>query len=532
MKHALEEEYGGAMSKSANEVISSTRGSSGKKGSVSACLLALAIGASGGLVETASAIGAGDADTMFNGFNNAFLVNGNYYKNKINGTTFDEGWTGAINIMIAQDAFERTGSIAHKNLVNALCTTFLQKFPPGYEWDGWNDDIGWISIMLARGYLITGNADLLYNARVPCFDMVWARGWDTQYNGGGIWEQQPNMTPPGQTIDKQALSNNTMGKAACLIYMGNHDQWYLDRAVQIYNWSRANLYNTSTGHVYNGVERNGVVNTSRNVYNQGTFADFANYLYQITGNVMYYNDAKRALDYVKGPSWYNNGIMTGGGTNTWSDEYARALGHFCRDNRQWATYHSWAVANANAAWARRRTDYNITWSDFSQQTPNDNNLITNRFCDAAAWLQFTPVNIPSNIWGRHTIVGMNNMAIDTLGLTANNSIVGLWGLGPSQNQLWNFSQNADGSWNIVSQSSWKSLDVPGGNPANNTKIIQWPPTRGSNQRWWVDQQSDGTYRIWNQQSGASLDSSSTTNNGTQLIQWGWSGGAQQRWRLQ
>ncbi|HEY1121619.1 MAG TPA: RICIN domain-containing protein, partial [Haloferula sp.] len=139
---------------------------------------------------------------------------------------------------------------------------------------------------------------------------------------------------------------------------------------------------------------------------------------------------------------------------------------------------------------------------------------------------------PSNIWGRHTIVGMNNMAIDTLGLTANNSIVGLWGLGPSQNQLWNFSQNSDGSWNIVSQSSWKSLDVPGGNPANNTKIIQWPPTRGSNQRLWVDQQSDGTYRIWNQQSGASLDSSSTTTNGTQLIQWGWSGGQQQRWRLQ
>jgi len=494
-------------------------------------ILAVLAGVGCALPQRALAIGSGDADTMFNGFNNAFLVNGNYYKTAINGNTFDGGWTGALDIMVAQDAYERTGSTAHKNLVNTLCTTFLQKFPPGYTWDGWNDDIGWMAIMLARGYLISGNANLLTQARTSCFDMAWARGWDTQYNGGGIWEQQPNMTPAGQKIDKQALSNDSLGKAACLIYMGNHDQWYLDRATQIYAWVRSHLYNTSTGQVYNGVEPNGTVDTGRNVYNQGTFADYANYLYQITGNVMYYDDAKRAIDYVKGGSWYNNGVMTGGGTNTWSDEYARALGHFCRDNRQWGTYLSWAQANANAAWSHRRTDYNICWSDFTNQTPNDNNVITNRFCDAAAWLQFTPATMPSNIWGRHAIVGMNNMAIDTLGLTANNSVVGLWGFGPSQNQIWNFSQNSDTSWNIVSESSWQALDVPGGSTTNGTQIIQWTPSRDTNQRWWVDVQSDGTYKIWNQASSLSLDSSSTATNGTALIEWGWSGQPQQRWQL-
>lgn len=498
-------------------------------------LMALLVGAACAIPKQASAIGAGDADTMFNGFNSDFLVNGNYYQTydqKTGTRVFDGGWTGALDIMVAEDAYERTGSSAHKNLVNALCTTFLQKYPPPYTWDGWNDDIGWMGIMLARGYLITGNANLLTQARTACFDMAWARGWDTQYNGGGIWEQQPEKTPVGGTISKEALSNDSLGKAACLIYMGNHDQWYLDRATQIYAWVRSHLYNTSTGQVYNGIDRNNVVNTGRNVYNQGTFADYANYLYQITGNVQYYNDAKLAIDYVKGPSWYNNGIMTGGGTNTWSDEYARALGHFCRDNRQWGTYLTWAQANANAAWSHRRTDYNICWSDFSQQTPSDNNIITNRYCDAAAWLQYTPATMPNNIWGRHAIVGMNNMAIDSLGLTSDNSIVGLWGLSYNQNQTWNFTQNSDTSWNIVSQSSWKALDVPGGNTTNGTKIIQWTPSRDSNQRWWVDVQSDGTYKIWNQQSGLSLDSSSTTTNGQSLIEWGWSGQPQQRWRLQ
>ncbi len=483
------------------------------------------------LSQAASAIGAGDADTMFNGFNNAFLVNGNYYKNKINGTTFDEGWTGALNIMVAQDAFERTGSLAHKNLVNSLCTTFLQKFPPGYTWDGYNDDIGWIGIMLARGYLITGNANLLTQARTACFDMAWARGWDTQYNGGGIWEQQPNMTPPGQLISKEALSNDSLGKAACLIYMGNHDQWYLDRATQIYAWVRSHLYNTSNGQVYNGVDRNGVVDTSRNVYNQGTFADYANYLYQITGNVMYYDDAKRALDYVKGPSWYNNGIMTGGGTNTWSDEYARALGHFCRDNRQWGTYLSWAQANANAAWSRRRTDYNICWSDFSQQTPNDNNVITNRFCDAAAWLQYTPAAMPNNIWGRHVIVSkQNGVAVDNAGQTGNATGIVQWGLNYGQTQIWNFTQNSDTSWNIVSQFSWKALDAP--SAGNDVQMVQWPQTRDTNQRWWVDVQSDGSYKIWNQSTGKALDNSSNNTNGYKLTQWPWNGGIQQRWNIQ
>ena len=499
-------------------------------------LMVLLVGLACSLPKQASAIGAGDADAAFNAFNNTFLVtSGNtaYYKAALNNGNADGTWAASLDILVAEDAYERTGSAAHKTLVNNLCATWLQNTPPPWTWDGWNDDIGWFSLALIRGYQMTGNSNFLTEARYG-FDMAWARGWDTQYNGGGIWEQQPNMTPAGQAINKEALSNDSLGKVACMIYQSNHDQWYLDRAIQIYDWVWHHIYNSTTGAVYAGVDRNGVVDTGTAVYNQGTFVDYANLLYQITGNVNYYNDAKRSIDYVKN-NMTTGGIISNnaGYLNTWADEFARGLGHFVRDNRQWSTYYPWMVQNANAAWGCRRTDLNIAWNGWTQQTPNDNTLITNKFASAVAWLQFTPATQPNNIAGVHVIVSkQNGIAIDNGGSTTNGAGIIQWGLNSGQNQKWNFTQNADTSWNIVSQSSWLSLDDPGSSVTNGIQMVQWTSSRDSNQRWWVDQQSDGSYKIWNQASGSALDNSSSNTNGHALVQWIWNGGPQQRWLLQ
>lgn len=324
---------------------------------------------------------------MINSYNNAFLVNSNYYKVSINnGNKYANAngspWQASLCILAMEDAYERTGSAGHKTLVNNLCNQWLADTPPPWTWDGWNDDIGWFTMALIRGYQITGTANFLTQARYG-FDMAWARGWDTQYNGGGIWEQQPDKTPAGSPIDKEPLSNNSLGIVACLIYQSNHDQWYLDRATQIYDWMWHHLYNPNNGQVYASIDRNNNVNQSTAVYNQGTFVDFANYLYQITGNVNYYNDAKRAIDYTRN-NMTSGGIITNNRTDldTWADTFARGLGHFCRDNRQWGTYYSWMVQNANAIMSSRRTDYNITYNGWGQGTPYDNNLKSTQFASA------------------------------------------------------------------------------------------------------------------------------------------------------
>ena len=489
-----------------------------------------------GLTPRASAIGAGDADTMINAYNNAFLVtSGNtaYYKSSISNGTAAGTWVASLDIMAEEDAYERTGSPAHKTLVNNLCATWLQNTQPPWSWDGWNDDIGWFTLALIRGYQMTGSTDSLTQAEYG-FNYAYGRGWDTQYNGGGIWEQQPNMTPAGQAINKAALSNDSLGKVACLIYQSTHDVGYLNKAEQIYDWVWHNLYNPSNGQVYASIDRNGTVDTGTAVYNQGTFVDFANYLYQITGNVNYYNDAKRAIDYVRNNMTTGGVISNNAGyLNTWADEFARGLGHFCRDNRQWGTYYSWMVQNANAIMSSRRTDYNITWNGWTQQTPTDNTLDTSKFASAVAWMQFTPPTQPNGIAGTHSIVSkLNGIAIDNGGNDGNGKGVVLYGSNGGQNQKWNFTQNADTSWNIISQSSWQAMDDPGGSTGNNVQMIQWQLSRDSNQRWWVDQQADGSYKIWNQASSLALDSSSTSTNSFPLTQWPWNGGTQQRWLLQ
>jgi hypothetical protein len=488
------------------------------------------------LAASAPALAGNDrADASFDGFNRAALVRAGgktFYKKSINDGSSDETFVLALDILVAEDAYERTGRADQKTLVNDLCKSFLIAYPTPWAWNGWNDDIGWFSLALIRGYQMTGNTDFL-NAAKYGFDMAFARGWDTQYNGGGIWEQQPEKTPAGEPIRKEALSNDSLGKVAVMLYQSTHDRWYLDRATQIYDWVTTHIYDANSGQVYTGVDRNNVINKGAAVYNQGTFVDFAQLLYQTTGNSRYYNDAKRSIDYVK-DHMTTNGVINNSASylNTWGDEMARGLGHFVRDHRQWDTYYPWMVQNADALWNNRRTDYNLTWNGWAEKTPSDNALATSKFASAVAWLQFTPPTKPNAIAGIHVIVSkLSGLVVDNGGLNGDGVGIVQWGLNYGQNQRWLFTQNDDLSWNILSLSSFKALDVPAGATANGTQLVQWQANRYDNQRWWVDQQADGSYKIWNKSTSGVLDNSNATTNGYRLVQWGWNGGDQQRWYL-
>ncbi len=486
----------------------------------------------------ASAVEPNDADSMYTAFNSALLVRSAgdaYYKAALNDNKPDGTWAGSLDILGAEDAYEQTGDPAKKTLVNDLLTTWLRNNPPSWSWDGWNDDIGWFSLALIRGYQDTGNTRFLTQAKYG-FDYAYGRGWDTQYNGGGIWEENPEYaareTPPRDPV-KAPLSNDSLGKVAVLIYQSTHDTSYLAKGRQIYDWAWDHLYNSGNGQVYAGIDRSGNIDTGTAAYNQGTFADFANLIYESTGDPNVYNDAKKAIDYAR-DSLTKNGVFSNnaGYLNTWADEMARAAGRFARDNRQWDSYYGWMVQNADAIEANKRADLGLTWNGWDQPTPADSTLTANKFVSALAWLEYTPATRPNDIAGIHVVTNqLTGLAIDSTGTYGDGTGVLQWGLNYGQNQRWLFTPNSDGSWNIVNLATWQALDDPAGSAQNGTAIIQWQPTRTNNQRWLIDQQADGSYRIRNQAGGGVLDGTSNTTNGGALVQWGWNGGPQQRWLL-
>lgn len=500
-------------------------------------LLALVLG---GFVATpqmlAAALGPNDAEDMYDAFNSAFLTTDGddvYYKKALDDDDADETWTACLDIFGAQDAYDRTGDDDKKTLVNDLMTTWLKNTPPPWDWDGWNDDLGWFTLALIRGYQITGTEDFLEQAKNG-FDYAFERGWDTEFNDGGIWEENPDYLDSPDDATKEALSNDSLGKVACLIYQSTNDTDYLDKCQQIYDWVRTHIFEPDTGRVNTGIEQDGTVDTGTAVYNQGTFLDWANILYKITGDNDTYNDAMAALEFSQ--TLDEDGIFTNTQDylDTWADDMGRGIGHFVRDHQLWDTYYSWMVQNADAILENRRSDLNITWNGWDQPTPDDDSLKTTQFVSAMAWLQQVPATKPNEIGGIHVITNRDTgMAVDSAGSFGNGKSVVQSKRSQSidQKQRWQFTQNSDSSWNIINLSTWQALESPQGGDQDGLAMVQSRPTREPHQRWRIDQQPDGSYKIWNQASGKVLHGISGENNGNALTQRDSTGEAQQRWTL-
>lgn len=478
------------------------------------------------LAQSANAI------TMFNGYNSAFLYTSGStvtYKNAFNDSGFQSSWGLALDIEAAEDAYEVSGSAANQTLVNNLVTTFLvNNWTNGWSGNPWNDDIGWDSLCCARGYQMTGNT-LFLNAAKYGFDMAFARGWDATSNGGGILEKQGD---PG----KNPLACDSLGKAAIIIYQCTGDRYYYDRAKQIYDWVWNHLFVASSGLLCGSINPDGTVNTDPHTYNQGTFADFANLLYESGAGASYLGDAKNAINYVIN-HLTSGGILTDGGTSPYADNISRALGHVCGYTPSlWSTYYPFMANNVNAIWSHRRTDYNLTWNAWNQQTPNNSSQIPNSFVGAVSMMQFTPASQPlTSISGTHAIINkFSRLALDNPGgATGNGTNMVQWGYSGGSNQKWTFTQNSDGTYTIINQASGKALDDPGFATANGTKVDQWTSNGGTNQHWTVTPNQDGTYTIINKTSGLALeDPNFSTSNGTLVDQWGNNNGANQRWLIQ
>ena len=482
---------------------------------------------------TGAQITSGSAPAMYEAFNKAFLYQSGstaYYNKNVSINDEDGSWTEDLDMFVVLDAYENSGDSDKLALIANLADTWLTYNPPPWDGDGWNDDVGWYTLGLMRAYQFTGNSNYLDQAKAG-YDMAFARGWNTTTNGGGIWEEQPE--DDANPANKCVLSNNSLGRVACMIYQSTNDATYLDQCTEIYDWVWHNLFVPATGEVYGCIEQDGTIDYGDDPYNQGSMADMANMLWLINNDESFLNDAIIAISYAFSKIT-NNGIFSNTSPNTggWTDDLTRGMGRTVFNNRLWSTFYSDMLANANAIVQNARPDLGVTWNGWDTPTPEDPSLTPNQAAGAAAWLWWVPASQPSDVGGLHVITNsQTGMAIDSMGTFGSGESVNQWQTTGSLNQRWLLSQNSDTSWNIISTSTWQALDCPGGQTTDDLGMIQWQPTRNSNQRWWIDEQSDGTYKIWNQESQKVLDGASATNNGAALVQWDWNGGAQQRWIL-
>jgi hypothetical protein len=345
------------------------------------------------------------ADQAYAGFNNSFIRKSGgltFYKTSLNNTEKDYFWQQALDIQSAQDNYFRTKNEANKTLIVDLLNAFLEQNKDNntnnvqsWEWNGFNDDLFWATIAFCRGYEYTGNPVFLAQAEYG-FNLAYYHdgtgewGWDDQL-GGGIWWSK-------SMEHKETLSNGPGIVSACYLYQFTKNQDYLDKAIEIYSWLRTTLFNPNTGEVYSKIAANGDVNYSVNVFNSGSFGGAANCLYQITGDLDYFNDAKLAFDYIKNTK-FDNGILyatsRGGSENA---EYIRWLAEFVRQNHLWDEYYPWMKLNADVAWNMRRTDLNITWNDWRTQSPMDNST-ANESNSGVVIQEVTPIvqDIPAKI---------------------------------------------------------------------------------------------------------------------------------------
>lgn len=308
---------------------------------------------------------AADADTLMEAFNRAFYVRTNgvgYFRASTTSSKHADFWKLAEEIEMVIDAWERSHSPAYSNQVVELIEGFDRIYGADWTKNEFNDDVMWICIANLRGYQITGNTKWREHACTN-FDAVYARAWDTNFAGGGMFWKTENRS-------KNTCVNAPAAIAACLLWKSYGDVRYREEANAIIDWVKTAL---SDGHgwIYDSIRTNGSIGQFSFSYNQGTFIGACNFLGRT-------NDAAEVMDYAmhkQGIPVKEFRILPPYRLSTDSAGFhgifLRWAARYMREQHLESAYLPWLQANALSAWSVRRASDNLSWCDWVQKTPTN-----------------------------------------------------------------------------------------------------------------------------------------------------------------
>jgi hypothetical protein len=470
-------------------------------------------------------------DAVFQDWNNAFLVrSGNeaYYTTELKskGTNASGTWIAALNVAVAEDAYERTHSPADWQLVKNLVTTFMASVGTTWtSWDTWNDDIGWMANAALRGYLATGDKSWLDTAMAQ-WNSAYNRGWSTA-DDGGIWENTTETS-------KCAVANNPMMFNGVELYRITGNKTYLTKAEAVYNWTYGHLVDQATGQVYDcidfpdGPTGPTTVGYADLAYDAGAFIEAADALYRATGNEQYANAALRTANHFLD----NDPVVANGSEVESSYQYwlFKGINDICTDTGTCAKYAAYLHSNAAKAWSERDSA-DLTWNNWQAPTTysDPDAFSTNGM---TALFQDFPVTGSSPFHGYYDLKNAASRKLLSVGGGSTASNAPIVDGTAAASDAWSFVRGSNGYYAIRNARSGQLINVKADSGAPDAKLVQWPAEGISqgNDQWQPIRNANGTWSFYNRNSQLALTVASGAN-GAQLVQKAQSNSASQQFTL-
>jgi uncharacterized protein YyaL (SSP411 family) len=155
---------------------------------------------------------------------------------------------------------------------------------PGHS-DKYYDDNAWLVIGFAEAYEVTKDKSYLEWAKQTEAQVL--SGWDNVLGGGIYWHESHKS--------KNTCSNAPAATGALCLYRWTKDKSYLDWAVKIRNWTRAQLMD-SDGLFWDNVNLNGQIGRHKWTYNTALMIRTDVLLYEFLKDKQYLADARKSAD--------------------------------------------------------------------------------------------------------------------------------------------------------------------------------------------------------------------------------------------
>jgi len=445
-------------------------------------------------------------------------------------------WSEGYLITEAEDAYFQKRDATRYGQVVQLLNDFLGKYTSDWTSDTWDDDLEWMILAFVRGYEITGNTTYL-TAAENNWNAVYSRGWDSDL-GGGIWENKANDS------SKCVLSNAPFVIEGVELYRATGTASYLTTSEQVYEWERHALFNYTTSNNANGVPGQGGeciqtatgLDVSDNIYNMGLIVNAANELYWATGGGSEYsNDAQLAASHVMSKWPTLNADYPANGYFS-ADHFIRGLASFATESNQWGAYGTYLQNNANASWNERRTDYNISWNNWTSPTSTGTSPDLYAMETGASVTVQSSIPLTFGFSGNYEIQNVNSgLAIDVNGgSTSSGATIVQDAYTGATSQLWTLVNTAGDYYQIKNVKSGLVLNVKGHSTLSGGLLQQYA-AQGQlpgNDQWHPALNSDGTYSFYSFNSQLTLEvPGASKTSGIQLDQWFANNGSNQKFNL-